>query len=132
MAIEQQLMEHGVFVTAQRRVIAEVLFARNQHVTADQLMTLVHESGNYVSKATIYNTLGLFADKGLVREIHVSRSKTFYDSNTSRHHHFYNVDTGDLIDMKERIAPLFLQNDLPEGTVMEAADIVVRVKSQTA
>jgi hypothetical protein len=40
------------------------------------------------------------------------------------------VDTGDLIDMKERIAPLFLQNDLPEGTVMEAADIVVRVKSQ--
>ncbi|MCU7915569.1 MAG: transcriptional repressor [Candidatus Thiodiazotropha sp. (ex Gloverina cf. vestifex)] len=129
--VEQMLTEQGIFVTAQRRIIAEALFARNQHITADQLLGLVNKNSAKVSKATIYNTLGLFADKGLVREIHINASKTFYDSNASRHHHFYNVDTGDLIDMKERLVPLFLQSDLPDGTVMETADVVVRVRNQT-
>ncbi len=124
------LAERGIFVTAQRRLIAQTLFARNQHLTPEQLYEQVKRSGARVSKATVYNTLGLFAEKGLVREIHVSNSKTFYDSNTSRHHHFYNVDTGDLIDMKERLVPLFLHTDLPDGTVMEMADLVVRVKNQ--
>ncbi|MCU7795804.1 MAG: transcriptional repressor [Candidatus Thiodiazotropha sp. (ex Myrtea spinifera)] len=129
--VEQMLAEHGIFVTAQRRIIAEALFARNQHITADQLLDLVNKNGTKVSKATIYNSLGLFADKGLVREIHINASKTFYDSNASRHHHFYNVDTGDLIDMKERLVPLFLQSDLPDGTVMETADVVIRVRNQS-
>lgn len=129
--IDALLNQRGIFVTSQRRVIAQALFARNQHITAEQLYDLVNREGARVSKATIYNTLGLFAEKGLVREIHVSASKTFYDSNTSRHHHFYNVDTGDLIDMKERLVPLFLHSDMPDGTVMEAADLVVRVRNKT-
>ncbi|MCU7850653.1 MAG: transcriptional repressor [Candidatus Thiodiazotropha sp. (ex Monitilora ramsayi)] len=128
--VEQMLTEHGIFVTTQRRIIAETLFSRNQHITADQLLDLVNKNGGRVSKATIYNTLGLFAEKGLVREIHINASKTFYDSNASRHHHFFNVDTGDLIDMKERLVPLFLQSDLPDGTVMETADVVIRVRNQ--
>ena len=125
------LAERGIFVTAQRRLIAQVLFERNRHVTPEQLHELVNRRGDRVSKATVYNTLGLFAEKGLVREIHVSNSRTFYDSNTHRHHHFYNVDTGDLIDMKERLVPLFLHSELPEGTVMETADLVVRVRNKT-
>ncbi len=129
-AIDSFLNEKGIFVTAQRRTIAQILFARNQHVTPEQLHELITRSGARVSKATVYNTLGLFAERGLVREIHVSNSKTFYDSNTGRHHHFYNVDTGDLIDMKERLVPLFLQSDLPDGTVMETADLVVRVRNR--
>jgi Fur family iron response transcriptional regulator len=129
--IDTMLAERGIFVTQQRRVIAQALFARNQHLTAEQLYELVNQGPAKVAKATIYNTLGLFAEKGLVREIHVSATKTFYDSNTGRHHHFYNVDTGDLIDMKERLVPLFLHSDLPDGTVMEAADLVVRVRNKT-
>jgi Fur family transcriptional regulator, iron response regulator len=129
-AVDSILTEQGIFVTAQRRLIAQTLFARHQHVTPEELYDLVSRAGVRVSKATVYNTLGLFAQKGLVREIHVSNSKTFYDSNTSRHHHFYNVDTGDLIDMKERLVPLFLHSDLPDGTIMEAADLVVRVRNQ--
>jgi Fur family iron response transcriptional regulator len=127
---ESILAERGIFVTAQRRLIAQTLFARNQHVTPEQLYEQVNAAGGRVSKATVYNTLGLFAEKGLVREIHVSNSKTFYDSNTSRHHHFYNVDTGDLIDMKERLVPHFLHSDLPEGTIMDIADLVVRVRNK--
>jgi Fur family iron response transcriptional regulator len=130
LAVDSILAEKNIFITAQRRLIAQALFARNQHLTPEQLHEMVNQDGTRVSKATVYNTLGLFAEKGLVREIHVSNSKTFYDSNTSRHHHFYNVDTGDLIDMKERLVPLFLHTDLPEGTVMEMADLVVRVKNK--
>ncbi|MEJ2454339.1 MAG: transcriptional repressor [Candidatus Thiodiazotropha sp.] len=126
------MADKGIFVTNQRRLIATILFARNQHVTPEQLHALVNQSGARVSKATVYNTLGLFAEKGLVREIHVGNAKTFYDSNTSRHHHFYNVDTGDLIDMKQRLVPLFLHTDLPEGTVMETADLVVRVRNKAS
>ncbi len=129
-AVDLILAEKSIFATAQRRVIAQTLFARHQHLTPEQLHEMVSLSGAKVSKATVYNTLGLFAEKGLVREIHVSNSKTFYDSNTTRHHHFYNVDTGHLIDMKERLVPLFLHTDLPEGTVMETADLVVRVKNK--
>lgn len=127
--VETLLSEHGIFVTVQRRVIAEVLFARNQHLTAEQLYDLVKKTGAKVSRATVYNTLGLFAEKGLVREIFISATRTFYDSNTSRHHHFFNVDTGDLIDMKERLVPLFLHSDLPTGTAMDAVDLVIRVRN---
>lgn len=130
--VDSIFVENGIFPTSQRRVIAQTLFARNQHVTPEQLHEMVKQSGARVSKATVYNTLGLFAEKGLVREIHVSNVKTYYDSNTSRHHHFYNVDTGDLIDMKERLVPLFLHTDLPNGTVMETADLVVRVKNKAS
>jgi Fur family iron response transcriptional regulator len=129
-AIDSMLAGSGIFATAQRRTIARVLYAKNQHITPEQLHALVNQGDERVSKATVYNTLSLFAEKGLVREIHVSSSKTFYDSNTSRHHHFYNLDTGDLIDMKERLVPLFIHQDLPDGTVMETADLVVRVRNK--
>ncbi|MCG7983297.1 MAG: transcriptional repressor [Candidatus Thiodiazotropha lotti] len=127
--ITQMMIAHGVNLTKQRRIIADVLFERNQHVTADQLFDLVKQTGSRVSKATVYNTLGLFARKGLVREIFIDASRTFYDSNNSHHHHFYNVDTGDLIDIKDRLAPHFIEQDLPEGTSMDIVDLVVRVKN---
>ena len=129
--VDAMLLSHGVNLTRQRRIIADVLFARNQHVTADQLFDAVSRAGGRVSKATVYNTLGLFVKKGLVREIFIDASRTFYDSNTSRHHHFYNVDTGDLIDMKERLEPHFVEQDLPDGTAMELVDLVIRVKNKT-
>ncbi|MCG7874322.1 MAG: transcriptional repressor [Candidatus Thiodiazotropha lotti] len=125
----QMMIAHGVNLTKQRRIIADVLFERNQHVTADQLFDLVKQTGSRVSKATVYNTLGLFTRKGLVREIFIDASRTFYDSNNSHHHHFYNVDTGDLIDIKDRLAPHFIEQDLPEGTSMDIVDLVVRVKN---
>ncbi|MCG7956757.1 MAG: transcriptional repressor [Candidatus Thiodiazotropha taylori] len=127
--ITQMMVTHGVNLTKQRRIIADVLFERNQHVTADQLFDLVKQTGSRVSKATVYNTLGLFARKGLVREIFIDASRTFYDSNNSHHHHFYNVDTGDLIDIKDRLAAHFIEQDLPEGTSMDVVDLVVRVRN---
>jgi Fur family iron response transcriptional regulator len=108
----------------------DVLFAENQHITADQLFDAVKLTGSQVSKATVYNTLGLFVQKGLVREIFIDATRTFYDSNASHHHHFYNVDTGDLIDIKEHLATHFVEPDLPDGTAMDMVDLVIRVRNK--
>jgi Fur family iron response transcriptional regulator len=126
------LLSKGVNLTKQRCTIADVLFARNQHVTADQLFDAVSQLGHRVSMATIYNTLGLFVHKGLVREIFIDSSRTFYDSNTSQHPHLYNIDTGELTDMNERFVTQYIEQDLPEGTVLEVIDLVVRVRNETS
>ncbi|RLJ19906.1 transcriptional repressor [bacterium endosymbiont of Escarpia laminata] len=128
--VEQRLRAHGINPTQQRLTIAGKLFAKHQHVTADQIHESVKSGQGYASKATVYNTLGLFVEKGLLREIFVDSSCTFYDSNIQPH--FYNVDTGDLIDVKEQLNPFFVESDLPQGTILEDVDIVIRVREKTA
>jgi len=126
------LQEFGITPTQQRVEIAQVLFARPQHLSADQVLAQVNETRAVVSKATVYNTLNLFARKGLVREIIVDPSKVFYDSNTSEHHHFYNVDTGTLSDITPGSLDLPDMPDVPEGTVPVGVDVIVRVRSERA
>ena len=75
------------------------LFSRQEHLSADQVMAFVNTSHSETSKATVYNTLKLFLDKGLVREVIVDPSKVFYDPNTNAHHHLYEVDSGKLSDI---------------------------------
>ena len=119
----------GVNPTQQRVEIAQVMFAEPQHVSADQVLTKVNKQRALVSKATVYNTLGLFARKGLVREVIVDPSKAFYDPTMSPHHHFYNVDTGELMDVKHGELSLGELPVLPDGTVAEAVDVVIRVRN---
>lgn len=130
--VEQRLRAHGINPTQQRLTIAGKLFAKHQHVTADQIHESVKSGQSYASKATVYNTLGLFVEKGLLREIFVDSSRTFYDSNIQPHHHFYNVDTCDLIDAKAQLNHFFVESDLPQGTILEDVDIVIRVREKTA
>jgi len=130
--ITRLLQQHEIMPTQQRVEIAQMLLAQPQHVSADQVLQLVGEKGNTtVCKATVYNTLGLFADKGLIRELIIDSSKVFYDSNTSGHHHFFNADTGKLSDIAESGLSISQPPDLPEGTVMERIDIVVRVRNRS-
>ncbi len=124
-----KLKSQGVFPTQQRMIIANVLFARNQHLTADQVDDLVRENNYQVSKATIYNTLGLFVKKKLLNEIHIDSSRTFYDTNAQDHQHFYNVDSGELIDIDIQPLPEFIQEQLPDSTQVESVDIIVRIKN---
>lgn len=123
------LAQHDVFPTQQRRNIARVLFAQPQHLTAEQVLAKVNSKGHMASKATIYNTLGLFARKGLIREIIVDSSKSFYDSSTHPHHHFYHVDTGVLQDIDGHDVALQTFPTPPEGAELESVDIIVRVRS---
>ena len=126
--IGEQLREAGITPTQQRVQIAEILFARPQHMSADQILAVVNSDGPIASKATIYNTLGLFARKGLVREVIVDPSKVFYDSNTSEHHHFYNVDSGELTDIDAREVMISNLPELPEHTQPAGIDIIFRVR----
>ena len=118
----------GISPTPQRVEIAAMLLAKPQHLSADQVLHLVNQTSNLVSKATVYNTLGLFARKGLVREVIVDPNKVFFDSNTGHHHHFYNVVTGELIDVD--LAHLDIPNlpPPPPGTACEGIDVIVRVR----
>ena len=126
--ITEQLREAGITPTQQRIQIAELLFNRPQHLSADQILNVINSQGPIASKATIYNTLGLFARKGLLREVIVDPSKVFYDSNTSEHHHFYNVDTGQLSDIPASKMLLSELPELPENTRAAGIDIIFRIK----
>lgn len=126
--IGEQLRDAGITPTQQRVQIAEILFARPQHLSADQILAVVNSNGPIASKATIYNTLGLFARKGLVREVIVDPSKVFYDSNTGEHHHFYNVDSGELTDIDAAEVMITDLPELPENTQPAGIDIILRIR----
>ncbi len=124
-----RLRRHDILPTQQRLQIARVLLTRDQHVSADQVLELVNACGNSVSKATVYNTLGLFAEKGILREVNVDPRRAFYDTNRSNHHHFYNVDTGELSDIRTGQLPVDQLPAPPPGTQLEGVDVIIRVRN---
>jgi Fur family iron response transcriptional regulator len=123
------LKRHDILPTRQRLMIARVLFSRIEHLCADQVMHYVNEGKDHVSKATVYNTLGLFTRKGLIREVIVDPSRVFYDPNTCDHHHFYNVDTGELRDIKASELAIETLPELPSGTVADGVDVIIRLRN---
>jgi len=128
--IESILRARGIYPTSQRLASANALFIKHQHVTAEQLHEALCQAGFQLSKATVYNTLGLFVKRRLLREIHIDANRTFYDSNTSHHHHYYNVETGDLIDITKSLSLHIDDENLPYGTSVESIDIVIRVRNK--
>ena len=125
-----RLRQHEVLPTSQRIEIAELLLARPQHLSADQILDRLRENGSRISKATVYNTLNLFSEKGLVRELNVDPSRKFYDSTTHTHHHFYHVDTGELSDVPGDQLGTLSMPPLPAGTVQESIEILIRVRDK--
>ena len=128
--IDALFSQHGISSTQQRRQIARILLSKPQHLSADQILERVNQENAIASKATIYNTLGLFARKGLIREVIIDPSKVFYDSNTNDHHHIYHVDTGMLVDVHPQELALQNHPTTPDGTELERVDIIVRVRSK--
>ena len=128
-SIAHLLRRHGLKPTHQRMEIAHVLFTRREHLSADQILTLVNSRYAETSKATVYNTLKLFLKKKMIRELVVDPTKIVYDPNTEPHHHFYNVDTGELADIDANQIEVSGLPQLPEGMVTEGVDIIVRIRS---
>ena len=126
------LRRHDINPTHQRIEIAYALFSRAEHLSADQILAIANERNSETSKATVYNTLNLFLEKKLIREVIVDPSKVFYDPNTEPHHHFYNIDTGDLTDIDAAEIAISGLPRLPEGVVTEGIDIIVRIRSRQA
>jgi len=122
------LRQHGINPTHQRIEIAYALFSHQEHLCADQVMAIVNAKHSETSKATVYNTLNLFREKKMIREVIVDPSKVFYDPNTHPHHHFYNIATGELTDIDVDDIGLTGLPQLPPGMVTEGVDIIVRVR----
>ena len=124
----QLLRRYGISPTHQRIAIAQVLFEKRWHPSADQILAAVNVRHAEVSKATVYNTLKLFLDHAMVRELIVDPSKVFYDGNTSVHHHFYDVASGEITDIAAAGVRIEGLPPLPAGMVTEGIDIVVRTR----
>ncbi len=126
--VVRMLQEHGILPTEQRIRVGELMFASAQHLSAEQLLERLQNAGARVSKATVYNTLNLFAACGLVRQVNVDSTRACFDSNTALHHHFHNVDTGELIDVGVPEVEFRRLPELPQGTELAGVDVVIRVR----
>ena len=130
--LADELRAHGINPTHQRIEIAYALFSRQEHLSADQVMAIVNERHSETSKATVYNTLNLFLEKKLIREVIVDPSKVFYDPNTEPHYHMYDLQSGRLTDIDASDVRVTGLPALPSGMVTEGMDIVIRVRPSDA
>jgi len=111
--------------------IAKVLLEQHQHLSANDVLDRLEELKISVSKATVYNTLSLFTERGLVRAISIDGTRTFYDSNTLDHSHFYHLDSGELIDVFFNQSLGVDLPSLPDGTCLDSLELVIRIKNNS-
>jgi Fur family iron response transcriptional regulator len=128
-AVDQRVRSAGLRPTRQRVALAELLFAKgNRHLTAEQLHEEAVVAGVPVSLATVYNTLHQFTEAGLLRILAIEGSKTYFDTNTSDHHHFFIEGENKVFDIPD--APVRVSNlpEPPSGMEIANVDIVVRLR----
>lgn len=128
--ISQRLEEFGVQPTTQRLDVAGVILSRPQHASADQILAAIQATGSRISKATVYNTLNLFCECGLLRTVNVDPTRQYYDPTIQPHHHFYNVDSGELLDIDPRAVSMQVTTPLPPGTEQTGIEVVIRVRDR--
>ena len=130
--LNQRLMRAGVRPTAQRLRIASLLLARPQHLSAEQVLAGLRGQGMRVSKATIYNTLNLFAASGLIRQLSVGSDRCWFDSNTDAHYHFHDLDTGALMDVALKDVEFQRLPEPPAGMQVDGVELVIRLRRKPA
>ena len=128
--VEMWLKRGGLRPTRQRLILAERLIGdgKHRHVTAESLFAAGNDFKNKVSLATVYNTLRAFCDAGLMREITVNGSKSYFDTNMTDHPHFYWEDTSQLVDAPAGKLKISLLPDTPEGAEISKVDVVIRLR----
>ena len=126
---KQHLLNAGVGITRQRLALAELLFrGADRHVTAEQLFAESRGGACEVSFATIYNTLEAFTKAGLLREVVVDATRTYFDTNVAQHHHFLVEETQALIDIPDHDVVLAQLPEMPTGMVMTDCEVVIRIR----
>ena len=119
----------GISPTSRRVQIADLVFQRQQHVTAEEVYEQLNVGSRHVSRATVYNTLKILVDHGLLRQVTVETSRVFYDSNLSPHHHFFDIDSRELEDIEAEQFEILGMPEPPPGKSVVGVDVVVRLKS---
>jgi Fur family iron response transcriptional regulator len=130
--LSQRLIRAGVRPTAQRLRIAALLLEKPQHLSAEQVLAGLRNQGMRVSKATIYNTLNLFAASGLIRQLSVGDDRCWFDSNTEAHYHFHDLDSGALVDVALGDVDFHTLPEAPAGMQVEGVDLVIRLRRRPA
>ena len=120
----------GLRPTRQRPSLASLLVGdgQNRHVTAESLFAAAKTRGEKVSLATVYNTLRAFCDAGLMQEVTVDGSKSYFDTNTHDHPHFFWEDDGTLTDAPSDQLEILRLPDAPEGAQITSVDVVIRLR----
>jgi Fur family iron response transcriptional regulator len=126
----RRLADLGIRPTAQRVRIAALLLSSPQHLSAEQIIASLKESGARVSKATVYNTLNLFAAHGLIRQLSVDGSRSWFDSNVAAHYHFHDLDSGALIDVPVPEVEFSRLPPPPPGMEVDGIDLVIRLRKK--
>jgi len=127
---ETRLSACGIRPTAQRVRIASVLLSAPQHLSAEQILASLRGSGARVSKATVYNTLNLFASRGLIRQLSVDGARAWFDSNIDPHYHFHDLSSGALIDVPVPDVEFSRLPVPPPGTEVAGIDLVIRLRKK--
>jgi Fur family transcriptional regulator, iron response regulator len=123
----------GLRPTRQRLSLARLLFGNgDRHLTAEQLHSEARAAAIRVSLATVYNTLHQFTEAGLLREVVVESGRSYFDTNTTDHHHFFCESTGSLNDIPGGNLVVRGLPQPPAGTAIRRVDIIVRIRSGTA
>ena len=127
---EAWLAEGGVRPTRQRVALAKLLVGDGQdrHVTAESLFEAAREAGEKVSLATVYNTLKTFCDAGLMQEVTVDGSRSYFDTNMDEHPHFFWEGAGELTDAPSSELKIERLPAAPEGTEIASVDVVIRLR----
>ena len=128
----EKLRTSGLRPTKQRIKICEVLFNREKtfHFTINDLSKIMSDKMNEkISLATIYNTVDAFKKKGYLKEISINSDKSYFDTNTSIHHHFFDEDTNELIDCdQENIEPINIKDNIT-GKQINSVEVLIKVAS---
>ena len=120
----------GLRPTRQREALATLLVGdgRNRHVTAEGLFEGAREAGEPVSLATVYNTLRAFCEAGLIREVTVDGARSYFDTRTDDHPHFYWEDEGRLTDAPADELAIARLPEIPPGAEVASVDVVIRLR----
>ncbi len=126
------LVKANLRPTRQRVALAELLVGdgRHRHVTAESLFEAAKSTGAAVSLATVYNTLRAFCDAGVLQEITVDGSKSYFDTNTHDHPHFYWEDEGRLSDAPSDQLVIHRLPEAPDGVEIASVDVVIRLRKK--
>ena len=127
----ERLRASGLRPTRQRIDICKMLFDRKEtfHFTIDKLKKII-DKGNKkkISIATLYNTVHTFKEKGYLKEISLKGNKTFFDTNTKHHHHFYDEDMSQLVDIEDKNVSINYLPKLPSGKKIRSVDVIVKIE----
>ena len=129
-----RLRASGLRPTKQRIEICKVLFDRKDtfHFTIDKLKKIIEKNTkSKISLATLYNTIHAFKNNEYLKEISLHGNKTFFDTNTKNHHHFYDKETGDLSDIKNEDIVLSKLPSAPKGKKIKNVEVTVSIENNS-